>query len=233
MKRVVAAWVVHGLTASGAVMGIAAVIAAADGDAATAVLWMLAALAVDSVDGTLARRVDVRAATPAIDGRRLDDIIDYENFVVVPVLFMLFCGALPDGALGWGAAAAAAIASGFGFSHAQAKSADHFFRGFPSYWNVVAFYAWFLEWNPVFTAALIFALAVSVGLPIHFLYPSRAPRFRRSTVGAGVLWGACLVVAALFPRAPWTPSLVWTSLAYPAWYLSLSLWLSGRRAGPP
>ncbi len=224
-----AALAVHALTASGAAMGVPAVVAAARGHDAHAVLWMLAALAVDSIDGTLARAARVRETTPEIDGRRLDDIVDYENFVVVPVLFLLLSGGLAATPLGWSAACAALLASGFGFSHSEAKTADHFFRGFPSYWNVVAIYAWFLELDPTLCALLVWVLAAAVALPFGFLYPSRAPRARGLAVITGLLWGAALVAAAARPDAAWARPLVVASLAYPALYLALSVWLGGFR----
>ncbi len=179
----------------------------------------------DSVDGTLARWVDVHRATPKIDGRRLDDIVDYENFVVVPVVFLLLTGVLPATPLGWSAAVAATLASGFGFSHAEAKTPDHFFRGFPSYWNVVAWYAWLLEVDPQVTSWLVLGLAGSVFAPLRFLYPSRAPRFRALLVGLGLIWGALLSAAVLWPEASFATPFVWISLAYPALYVALSLWL--------
>lgn len=229
MQTVIAALAVHGLTASGAAMGVAAVVAVAAGREAHAVLWMLAALAVDSVDGSLARRVEVSRVTPNLDGRRLDDIVDYQNFVVVPVVFLLLTGGLSQNLLGWSAACAALVASGFGFSHRQAKTADHFFRGFPSYWNVVAIYVWSLGVDPSLCAWLVLALAASVGLPFRFLYPSRAPRLRRTLVVLGVLWGVVLVVATLWNDAAWSRTLTMASLFYPGLYLGLSAWLGGFR----
>ncbi len=224
-----AAFGVHALTASGAVLGAAAIVAAATERPGGAVLWMLAALAVDSVDGTFARAVGVTRVTPNLDGRRLDDMVDYQNFVVVPLVFLLLTGGLPQTALGWGAATAALVASGFGFSHRNAKTADHFFRGFPSYWNVVAIYIWLLQLGGSFSVWLVLGLAPCVGLPFLFLYPSQAPRLRRTSVVLGVVWGLALTVATVWVDAPWSRTLVWASLGYPAFYLVLSAWLGGFR----
>ena len=67
-----AAWSVHALTASGGAMGLFALLEAARGDLRASALWMLAAFAVDSIDGTLARAAHVHERVPQIDGRRLD-----------------------------------------------------------------------------------------------------------------------------------------------------------------
>ena len=60
-------------------------LATVDGKIPEAFLWLAAALFVDGVDGTLARAVNVNQNTPEIDGAILDNIIDYLNYVVVPV----------------------------------------------------------------------------------------------------------------------------------------------------
>src|SRR5512134_2678184 len=86
------AWAVHLLTASGAAVGLAALLATAEGEPRAALLWMLVALVIDSVDGTLARRAEVERVVPRIDGRRLDDIVDYLNYVIVPVFFLAWSG---------------------------------------------------------------------------------------------------------------------------------------------
>ena len=71
------AWSVHLFTASGAVLAVFALWEIGRGGFARAAIYMLAALAIDSVDGTLARRVGVAERLPRIDGRRLDDVVDY------------------------------------------------------------------------------------------------------------------------------------------------------------
>ena len=81
-------------------------------------------------------------------------------------------------------AAAPLLASAYGFCRTDAKTADHYFRGFPSYWNVVAFYAYALPLSPPATSAVIVALSALVFAPLKFLYPSRAPRFRAPPSGS-------------------------------------------------
>src|SRR5512135_2375835 len=131
-----AAWAVHAFTASGAVMGLAALDATAQGDFRAAFLWMIAATAVDGVDGWLARLARVGERAPGLDGRRLDDIVDYLTYVVAPA-FLLLRSALLPAAVAWPLAGAMLLASAYGFSRADAKTPDHFFTGFPSYWNIV------------------------------------------------------------------------------------------------
>src|SRR6266850_2339173 len=111
------AWSVHLFTASGAVLGVFALWEIGRGGFARAAIYMLAALAIDSVDGTLARRAGVAERLPGIDGRRLDDIVDYLNYVIVPVVFLLALGALVH----WSLAVVPVLASAYGFAQVDAK----------------------------------------------------------------------------------------------------------------
>ena len=62
---------VHLLTASGALWALLTLDAIISGDYRMAFLWMFVAMFVDSVDGPLARKVDVKRHAPHIDGARL------------------------------------------------------------------------------------------------------------------------------------------------------------------
>jgi phosphatidylcholine synthase len=86
---VILAWGVHLFTASGAVIAALALLAIIQERWETAGLLMLAALFIDSVDGTLARRVGVAEVVPRIDGRRLDDVVDFLGYAIVPTVFLL------------------------------------------------------------------------------------------------------------------------------------------------
>ncbi len=222
--RVAFAWGVHAFTASGGVVGVAALLAAGGGDLRASALLMLVALAIDSVDGTLARAARVTEVLPGIDGRRLDDIVDYLNYVIVPAVFLASAGSL----LHWGFAAAPVLASAYGFAQTEAKTDDHFFLGFPSYWNIVAIYLWAFEVSPVAGTVLVVGLAAAVFVPIKYVYPSRMHVLRRTTNVAAAGWVAVLAVAVAFAAAPWRERLLQLSLCFPAYYLALSFWLGGR-----
>jgi phosphatidylcholine synthase len=222
-----AAWAVHAFTASGAVMGLASLHATAGGDFRAALLWMIAATAVDAVDGWLARLARVSETLPEIDGRRLDDIVDYVTYVVAPAFLEMRAGLLPA-ALGWPVAAAMLLSSAFGFSRADAKTPDHFFTGFPSYWNVAALYLYVLGLGPALNAAALIALAALVFVPIGYIYPSRTKAWRAPTLALGTLWAAS--VAAIAWRLPDVAApVVYGSLAFPIYYVVLSLVLHARR----
>jgi phosphatidylcholine synthase len=228
MARRTAAWGVHLFTASSAPAGILAILAMDRGDAASAFWWMAYTLAVDSIDGTLARAVGVKRVLPFFDGTRLDDVVDYFTYVIVPALFLLRMPLLPPD-VAVPVALAPVLASAYGFCRTDAKTADHFFTGFPSYWNVVVFYLYMLGWPAWVNAAVVVALSVAVFVPIRYIYPSRTRTLRPLTVALGVVWGVTVLwLLAHLPTASRT--LVTASLAFPAYYLALSLALQARRS---
>jgi phosphatidylcholine synthase len=221
--RVTLAWGVHAFTASGAVVGALALLAIAAGDLRRAAVCMLIALAIDSVDGTLARAARVSDVLPRFDGRRLDDMVDYLNYVIVPAVFMVWAGSL----LSWHWAAAPILASAYGFSQDDAKTEDDFFLGFPSYWNVVALYLWLFGTGPTTGTLLVTGLALLVFVPFKYVYPSRMPVLRRTTNLAAAIWILVLAACVLWPEPMARARLPVLSLAFPAYYLAMSLRLGG------
>jgi phosphatidylcholine synthase len=228
LARTTTAWAIHLLTASGAVVGAFALLAVARGELGAAALLMLAALAIDSVDGSLARTVGVERLVPAIDGRRLDDMIDYLNYVIVPALFMVAAGSLVH----WSLMAVPILASAYGFSRADAKTEDDFFLGFPSYWNVIAIYLWLLDIAPGPATLIVAVFAALVFVPFKFVYPSKLRVLGWTTNGLTAVWMLTMAFIVLRPEAAARIHLVEISLAYPIYYHVLSWFLGGMRRPP-
>jgi phosphatidylcholine synthase len=225
LSRRLAGMAVHLYTASGSVLALIIVLAAFDGDVVTA-LWIgLAALVIDGTDGMLARGARVKETIPWFDGARLDDIVDYLTYVFAPVVLLWTTGALPDGAAGWVLAALPLLASSYQFCRVDAKTDDHTFLGFPSYWNVVAFYVVVLDLGQVTVATLLVVCSVLVFVPVRYLYPSRTQAFRTLSLVLTAVWiGTYALLLAEFPSV--NPVAVAVSLAYLAYYLAVSGYLT-------
>ncbi len=226
---------VHVYTASGVLLALLAVmeICSPAPDPRLVFLLLAAAVLVDATDGPLARRWEVKRRLPAIDGRTIDDIVDYLTYTFVPLLLVWRMGWLPEPALAW--LAPALVASLFGFANTGAKDeTGGFFLGFPSYWNVVAFYAGFAHrlYGPWTNAAALLLLALLTVLPVRFLYPNLAPPPWRMPLILGALaWLA--VMLWMLPDYPDAPAwLVGLSLLYPVFYFWLSWRLGVRPAAP-
>lgn len=227
--RKILAWGVHLYTATGLVAAAAmAVLIVRGGDDSFrgALALMVLATLIDSTDGWLARRARVKEFAPTFDGRRLDDLIDFQTYTSLPLLLIWRAGLLP-GELGWWLLLPL-LASAYGFSQVNAKTDDGFFLGFPSYWNVVAFYLYLLRPPAWLALALVVALALLTFLPWRYLYPSQRAPFSRLTNLLAAAWVASLLlILARWPDPQrW---LVLLSLAFPAYYMLLSWALTLRR----
>ncbi len=228
-SRVAAAWGVHLYTAAGAALGLFALDAIVHAQYAVAFAWMALATFIDCTDGTLARRVRVKEVLPQFDGSKLDDIVDYLNYVVVPVVLACRAGLVPGGAAGLALASLPLLASGYGFCHTEAKTADHFFTGFPSYWNIVVLYYYVLHTPIWFNTALLIVFSILVFVPIRYLYPSRNPILRRTTHVLGIGWAVCVVILLVQLPSP-SRLLGWLSLYFPVYYFAMSLHVHFRQA---
>ncbi|MCP5045023.1 MAG: CDP-diacylglycerol O-phosphatidyltransferase [bacterium] len=220
-QRRILAWSVHLFTASGGVFGALALVAVARGDLAFAGIMMLLTLAIDAVDGSMARAVGVSDVLPNVDGRRLDDIVDFLNFVILPVVFIAAAGSLTH----WFFIALPVLASSYGFSQLDAKTEDDFFLGFPSYWNVLALYLWILDLSPGTGDAWLLGLSIAVFIPLKYIYPSKMKVLRISTCAGGALWSIVMTWVIVFPEAAARYRVAEISLVYPAYYIALSVWL--------
>jgi phosphatidylcholine synthase len=238
-KRAVG-WAVHAYTASGLLVaaGITAFLLqptrSAD-DYRLCFLLMLVATVIDATDGTFARAIRIKDVLPGFDGRRLDDLVDFLLYTCLPLLLIDRAGLLPDG-WRW-VLLLALLASAYGFCQTDVKSADGAFVGFPSYWNIVAFYLYTLPATGVWAAVIIVGLALLTFVPSRYPYPTQRGRLNGVMLALGLPW-ALLLMAALARDWPGGPprTLTWASAVYPAIYMGvawgLSIWrLATGRSG--
>jgi phosphatidylcholine synthase len=229
--NLLSAWLVHLYTASGALFAFFGTLAVFADRYRDALLWMVAATAVDATDGLLARRVRVKERLPGFDGARLDDVVDYLTFVFLPALFLYRSGALPDG---WSALVLSVVllSSAYGFAAGDAKTSDHFFTGFPSYWNIVAVYLHVAALPRAWNAFVLLFFSALVFWRIGYVYPSRTPTLRTLTIVFALCWAINVVLMILaLPQVP--TALFAASFAFPLYYTVLSFVLHRRRAMMP
>ena len=221
MIRVIAAWGVHLFTASGAVFGLLAILSIFEKDWKMMIVWMIIAMLVDGFDGMLARWADVKKYAKGIDGALLDNILDYQNYVMVPALFLIKADVLPEG-VRLLAAGFILLTSAYQFTQTDAKTDDHHFKGFPSYWNVAALYMLLMNLPQWVNFGFLMLFNVMVFIPIKYIYPTRNTYLRAFTLGLTYLYGAVGIWGLLqYPNQPqWV---VWASFIYVAYYIVLSL----------
>ena len=228
MSGRVLAWLVHAHTALGLLCAAGILwLLVEGGDQAFRLAFLLMAVAtvIDATDGWLARRARVSEVLPGFDGRRLDDLVDFQTYTCLPLALIWRAGVLSPPLQPF--LLVPLLASAYGFCQVDAKTDDHYFLGFPSYWNVVAFYLYVLRLPEAVSLGIVLALALLTFVPTRYLYPSCGGRWTVPTNVFGALWlMALLAILWAWNDAPqW---LVYGSLAFPAYYMLLSWAISYR-----
>lgn len=229
MINVILAWCVHFYTALGLILAACMavlIVRGGENNFRFALLLMLVAIFIDATDGWLARRAKVKEVLPQFDGRRLDDIIDFQTYTSLPLLLLWRAEILPQ-EYSW-IFLIPLLASVYGFSQTNAKTKDGFFLGFPSYWNIIAIYLYFLR-VPVWANVLVLVgFAILTFIPSVYLYPSQRAPFSKFTNILASLWIVLLVYIMLWQPTN-TKTLVWISLMLPAYYVLVSWYITIRR----
>ena len=215
MSRLVGAALVHALTASGAMLALLALRSANDGDVQMMFVWLGVALIVDAVDGPLARAIDVKTVLPRFSGERLDLIIDYLTYVVVPAFALYLSDLLPE-PFRLTVAAAMLLSSLFHVADLNSKTEDGYFVGFPAIWNVVLLYLFAFQLPPYVALVIVMLFVTLTFVPILSVHPFRVARLRPLTCAVTLVWiaAAAFAVANPFPSPLWVQVLLVLTAVY-------------------
>lgn len=191
------AFAIHVFTALGAGLALMALLEAVRGHWPAMFGWLGAALLVDALDGPMARRLRIMEVLPNWSGETLDLVVDFTTYVFVPAFAIAASGLLVPH-LAPLVGIAIVVSGALYFADLRMKTADNHFRGFPTLWNVAAFYLFLLRPTPWLATAAMALLVVATFLPIHVMHPVRVRRFRLfnlALVVAGCMLAAFAVVS--------------------------------------
>lgn len=210
------AWCVHGYTALGGIIGMAALFQAAGGFFREAFLLLVITMLIDATDGLMARRLQVSRVLPDFDGAMMDNVIDILTFAWLPIFIIGKLDVLPSPV--W--LVFPILGSLYAYGQTNMKDSAGYFTGFPTYWSLVALYLWWLRPMPEISAFLIATLGILSFVPTKYLYPSKGSTLWRTTWALGAIWFAL----ALYLLAQTQPPqlLILVSLLYPAYYMIAS-----------
>ena len=190
-------YLVHLFTVSGVVFSFLALIASIEQNLPLVFFYLALALFIDGIDGSLARKVDVKEHTPNINGEILDNIIDYLNYVFVPAFIVYWIGLVPAGTE-LILSALILIVSCYTFANNHIKTTDFYFSGFPALWNVVILYFYILDTELVTNLLIICALSILTFIPIKYLHPFRVKHLRRLSLFTLSIWILTTVIIVYF-----------------------------------
>jgi phosphatidylcholine synthase len=196
-KNAIWAFGVHILTASGAYLAFLSLVAAAEQEFAKSFFWLLLAMAVDGIDGPLARRLEVKKWWPFWSGDMLDAVIDYVTYVMIPA-FLLYQSGLMGKYISFLAAAVIVVTSAIYYADTRMKTEDYGFKGFPVVWNMVVFTLLAVSPSEILSICLVLAIAALTFVPIIFVHPVRVKVLRGPTLAMVGLWTAGAVAALYY-----------------------------------
>jgi phosphatidylcholine synthase len=202
--RRIAAFSVHLFTALGAAVALLALLAAIAGEFTVMFALLGIALAIDGVDGMLARRFKVAEILPRWSGDILDYVVDFLTYVFVPALALATSAILPQ-PLALPAAVAVVVSGALYFADTRMKTADGYFRGFPALWNLVAFYLFVIHPDPAIAAAIVAVFVVLTFVPMLVAHPLRARGWPRLNLILLIVWGALALATLAYHLSPPLP----------------------------
>ena len=195
--RIFLSYLVHLFTITGVLLSFLALLASIEQNLELVFFYLALALFVDGVDGSLARMVDVKRHTPNINGENLDNIIDYLNYVFVPVFVIYWLDFVPAGTEII-SAFIILVVSCYTFANSNVKTSDFYFSGFPALWNIVILYFYILDTDPFVNFLTICFLAIFTFIPIKYLHPFRVKRFRQLSLSVLAIWMITTVLILYF-----------------------------------
>lgn len=196
----------HAFTATGVLVGMAALVAVLDGSARMAIIWLLVAQLIDGIDGPLARRLLPDEATTRFDGYVLDLVIDFVTCVLVPAAFLWQFRMVNHDRSGMIAVAALLMFSSLWFSRTDQQDDDSWFHGFPAAWNMVVPTLWLLDSSPTVTMIVVACLSILTMTNVQFAHPVRVVQWRIWNMTAISVWVIGVLLGTIW--SPQVPALV-------------------------
>jgi len=186
------AWAIHIFTAIGIIAGFLALTSALDGSPRMALTWMTIAMVIDGLDGPFARKYEISAVLPHIDGHIGDLIIDYVTTVIAPAFFIHEFDLLPQrfNLIG---ISLMLLTSLYLFSNTHIQSEDNYFNGFPAMWNLVVNVLFVLQASQTTSMVIVIVMSVFTVVPVKFIHPIRVRDFRNITIPVLVIWLGALL----------------------------------------
>lgn len=190
------AFSVHILTASGAYLAFLAVVAAGESRFVDMWWWLGLALAVDGIDGPIARKLRVNEVLPTWSGIMLDNVIDYVTYVLVPA-YALYQSGMIGQPLSFVAAGLIVVSSAIYYADTGMKTDENFFFGFPVVWNMLVFTFFVIKPSEATAFIAVLFAVFATFLPINFLHPVRVIRLRPLNLFIFAVWSILGGIALL------------------------------------
>jgi len=199
VRKTVAGYLIHSITAFGAIAGLISLEEFINGDIQSGLLWLIICQIIDGFDGPIARRIDIHLHATRFDGHILDLVVDYVTCVMVPVAMLIRLDLL-NNKFSFLFCAAIIFTGALWFARTDQETEDHWFNGFPAAWNLVIPTFIILDTKESYVQLIILTLCVLSLTKLKF------PHLVKVEFMRGLTWTLALVYFI---------SLTWLSVQYP------------------
>ena len=160
-------------------------------------LWLFVCFIIDSVDGTLARKLKVKEILPNMDGKNIDYIIDFASYALIPAFFF-YKAEMVRAELMLPTLAIILLSSALYYGKEGMVEDEQYFVGFPVLWNFVVFFQFFVfDNNQLLNFVSVIIFGVMHFVPLKFAYPSRTKKYFWSHLIFSVM-GLCGALSILY-----------------------------------
>ena len=172
---------VHFLTGSGIIFSFLALVSVIEGYKLQTFMFLGVALIIDIIDGTLARRYKIDVIFPNIDGKTLDTIIDYINYILIPCIMLYKFNYLPQN-FSLIIPIVVLCISLYSYINIKLIDASFSYLGFPSIWNIILLYLEILSFNKWINLLIIIFFVFLKFVPFKVLHPMRFPKLKKTNI---------------------------------------------------
>ncbi len=202
MRKIVAGYLIHSITAFGAIAGLISLEQFINGNYRSGLLWLIICQLIDGFDGPIARKIDIHIHATKFDGHILDLVVDYVTCVVVPVVMFIRLELLTGD---WSFIYAGLIifTGALWFARTDQETDDHWFNGFPAAWNLVIPTFIILGTRESYVIAIIIALTILSLTKLKFPHLVKVEFLRPITWSLAVIYFVALTALSVqYPNGP-------------------------------
>ena len=122
-----------------------------------------------------------------------DAIVDYFNYVILPVIIIIKFQFLPS-AITYPICILILAASCYTFANVKQKTKDNYFNGFPALWNLLILYFYILQTEQIVNLFVVIVSLICTFLPIKYAHPLRVKNYKFLAIFLFSVWGVTSVI---------------------------------------
>ena len=202
MRKVLAGYLIHSITAFGAIAGIISLEEFINGNYQNGLLWLIICQLIDGFDGPIARKIDIHIHATKFDGHILDLVVDYVTCVIVPVVMFIKLELL-TGNWSFFYAGLIIFTGALWFARTDQETDDHWFNGFPAAWNLAIPTFLILGTRESYVILIIVLLSILSLTKLKFPHLVKVEYLRPITWTLSVIYFVALTALSVqYPNGP-------------------------------